>query len=64
MILPGVTIGDESIVGGGAIVFDDVPARTAVGGNPARILRRDIQVGKFGRFAIANQTSRGWLVDD
>lgn len=55
MILPGVTIGDECIVGGGAVVFEDVPARCIVGGNPARVLRRDIEVGRFGRLKSADE---------
>jgi maltose O-acetyltransferase len=58
MILPGVTIGDECIVGAGSVVFDDVPARSIVGGNPARILRRDIEVGPFGRLSTADATAR------
>ena len=52
-ILPGVTIGDESIVGAGCVVFEDVPARSIVVGNPARILRQDIQVKKYGRLLDA-----------
>jgi acetyltransferase-like isoleucine patch superfamily enzyme len=35
-ILPGVTIGDHSVVAGGSIVKDDVPPRTLVAGSPAR----------------------------
>jgi len=57
-ILPGVTIGDGSIVGAGAVVFEDVPPRSIVGGNPARILRRDIEVGPFGRLSHADETAR------
>lgn len=38
-ILCGVTIGEEAIVGAGSVVTDDVPPRTIVVGNPARILR-------------------------
>lgn len=37
-ILGGVEIGAESIVGAGAVVTDDVAARTVVGGVPARKL--------------------------
>lgn len=39
-ILPGVTIGEFSLVGAGSTVVKDVPARTIVAGNPARIIRR------------------------
>lgn len=58
VILPGVTIGDECIVGGGAIVTEDVPPRCAVGGNPARILREGIEVGRYGRFVYAEQNQK------
>lgn len=39
-ILCGITIGEEAIVGAGSVVTKDVPARTIVAGNPARVLRR------------------------
>lgn len=57
-IMPGVTIGDECIVGGGSVVFEDVPHRSIVGGNPARILRRDIEVGPMGRLKGADDNTR------
>ncbi len=38
-ILGGVTIGEEAIVGAGSVVTRDVPPRTVVAGNPARVLR-------------------------
>lgn len=56
MILPGVEIGDECIVGSGSVVTRSVPPRCVVAGNPARILRRDIRVGRYGRFADAEAT--------
>lgn len=37
-ILPGVTIGDGSIVAAGSIVTKSVPENVIVGGNPARII--------------------------
>ena len=39
VILPGVTIGADAVVGAGAVVTRDVPAQTVVVGNPARVLR-------------------------
>ena len=39
IILPGVTIGDNSVVGAGSIVVRDVPPANVVVGNPARIIR-------------------------
>ena len=38
-VLPGVNIGDGAIVGAGSIVTKDVPERSIVAGNPARIIR-------------------------
>jgi acetyltransferase-like isoleucine patch superfamily enzyme len=38
LILKGVTIGQGSVVGAGSVVTRDVPARTIVAGNPARIV--------------------------
>jgi acetyltransferase-like isoleucine patch superfamily enzyme len=38
-VLPGVTIGEGSIVGARSVVRESVPPFTIVGGNPARILR-------------------------
>jgi acetyltransferase-like isoleucine patch superfamily enzyme len=50
MILPGITIGEGSIVGAGAIVTKDVPPRSVVAGNPAKVIKSDVAVGKYGRF--------------
>lgn len=38
VILPGVTIGDDAIVGAASLVRHDVAPGTVVGGNPARVL--------------------------
>jgi len=53
LIMPGVTIGDNSIVAAGAVVTKDVPPRSIVAGNPAVIIRSDIEVGPYGRFLTA-----------
>lgn len=38
-ILPGITIGENAMVGAGAVVISDVPANAVVVGNPAKIIR-------------------------
>ncbi len=40
LILKGVTIGENSIVGAGSVVTKDIPDHEIWGGNPARLLRK------------------------
>jgi acetyltransferase-like isoleucine patch superfamily enzyme len=40
VILPGVTIGDHSVVAAGAVVTKDVPPHSLVAGVPARIIKQ------------------------
>ncbi|MEB7503029.1 sugar O-acetyltransferase [Arthrobacter koreensis] len=39
MVLPGVSIGENTVVGAGAVVTRDLPANVIAVGNPARIVR-------------------------
>lgn len=39
MILPGVNIGDNSVIGVGSIVTKDIPSNVVAVGNPCRVLR-------------------------
>ena len=39
IVCPGVTIGENSIVGAGAVVTRDVPPNSVAVGNPARVIR-------------------------
>lgn len=39
IVCPGVTIGDNSVVGAGSVVTKDIPADVVAVGNPARIMR-------------------------
>lgn len=56
LIMPGIVIGDNSVVGAGSVVTRDVPPRCVVAGNPARVLREGIDVGAYGRFSDADAT--------
>jgi len=40
IVLKGVTVGHDSVVAAGSVVAKDVPPRTVVAGNPARIVRQ------------------------
>ena len=39
IVLPGVTVGENAIVGAGAVVTRDVPPNAVMGGNPARLIK-------------------------
>jgi maltose O-acetyltransferase len=39
-ICPGVTIGDRSVIGAGAVVVKDIPPDCLAVGNPARVVKR------------------------
>ena len=49
LILPGVRIGDDAIVGAGSVVREDVAAGAIVAGNPARV------VGSVAEFAARHR---------
>ena len=42
-IMCGVTIGEYAMIGAGSVVTKDVPAKALVVGNPARIIRKNIE---------------------
>ena len=39
IVLPGVTIGDNTVIGAGSVVTKDIPSNVVAVGNPCRILR-------------------------
>lgn len=44
IIMPGVHIGDEVIIGSGAIVTKDIPSNSIAAGNPAKVIKTNIHV--------------------
>ncbi len=38
-VLPGVTIGDNSVIGAGSVVTKDIPSGVLAAGNPCRVIR-------------------------
>ena len=43
IILKGVTMGDGAIVGAGSVVTRDVPPRCLVAGNPAKVIKENVE---------------------
>lgn len=39
IVLPGVTIGDNTVIGAGSVVTKDIPANVVAVGNPCRVIR-------------------------
>ena len=47
IVLPGVTIGDFSIIGAGSVVTKDVPEGSIAAGNPAKVIRPATEAEKL-----------------
>ena len=39
-MLPGVNIGDNSVIAAGSVVTKDVPENSVYGGNPAKLIKK------------------------
>ena len=52
MIMPGVCVGDHAVVGAGAVVTKDVPPNSIVVGNPARVVRVNIETTNWGKITF------------
>ncbi len=46
-LLPGVTVGENALVGAGAVVVDDVPDNAVVVGNPAHIVKNVTDIEEY-----------------
>lgn len=46
IVMPGVTIGDNSVIGAGSVVTRDIPANVVAVGTPCRVLR---EIGEHDR---------------
>lgn len=61
VVLPGVTIGENSVIGAGSIVTKDIPSNVVAVGNPCRVLRaineRD-RVYYYKEYKFDNTVSR------
>lgn len=60
IIMPGVEIGDDCVIGAGSVVTKSVPSGSIAAGNPARVLRSGLSLGKYGRLpeAEANEATK------
>ncbi len=47
-VVPGVTIGDNTIIGTGSIVTKDIPANVIAVGNPCKVIREITDKDKTG----------------
>jgi acetyltransferase-like isoleucine patch superfamily enzyme len=46
--MPGVRVGDNCVVAVSSVVMKDVPPNCLVAGNPARVIEKGIQTGRWG----------------
>lgn len=46
VVLPGITIGDNTVIGAGSVVTKDIPAGVVAVGNPCRVIREIIDEEK------------------
>ncbi len=47
-VVPGVSIGDDTIIGAGSVVTHDIPSGVIAAGNPCRVLRKITEKDKVG----------------
>jgi maltose O-acetyltransferase len=65
IVLPGTTIGDESVVGAGAVVRGQFPPKAVITGNPGRVVADVDSFVQRHRDALANAPAwphEGWVI--
>ena len=48
IVLPGVRIGNECVIGSGSIVTKNIPDNCIAVGNPARVICSNVRCGRYG----------------
>jgi acetyltransferase-like isoleucine patch superfamily enzyme len=61
IVMPGVHIGDGTIIGAGSVVTKDIPSNCIAAGNPAKVIKDNIQTGHFGRLQYADENQERLL---
>lgn len=57
IVMPGVTIGDNTVIGAGSIVTKDIPANVVAVGNPCRVMR---EIGERDRAYYYKEKRIDW----
>lgn len=65
IVMPGVEIGDDCVIGAGSVVTKSIPSGSIAAGNPARVLRSGLSLGQYGRLpeADANEAAKALEMD-
>lgn len=46
-VMPGVTIGDNTVIGAGSVVIKDIPSNVLAAGNPCKVIRELTEADKY-----------------
>lgn len=62
VITPGVTIGDNVVIGAGSVVTKDIPANVVAAGNPCRVIRKITEEDKKYYYKDREFDPESWAV--